>query len=240
MKFGLPILSLLILCGASSGVSAGVRYFRCKAIDPQNGSVIFTCNGHEVLNGNSPVSAHIRYRLPNGKAFARETINFRKDRFSPDLAFIDDRDGRREMIEKTASGYNLLYQDSAKGTPESHRLKHGDADTTALTVPGLPQFIDREWSRFIAGEKVIFYCVFPLQRKLLRLRSQVEHNLTYKKSPAVLIRMQSENFVYRWFSDPVFLTFHAKTHRLLRYQGLHYIRDPRSGGGSIVDLSFEW
>jgi|GEM_PF-3040813 len=240
MKFAMPIWSLLVCCIFAPTAFAGNRYFRCKAVDPRNGSVIFTCSGSEVLKGNIPISAQIRYRLPGGKIFARETINYRKDRFSPDLVFFDDRDGRREMIEKTATGYNLLYQDSGKGTPESHRLKHGDGDTTALTVPGLPQFIDQQWSRYVAGEKVVFYCVFPLQRKLIRLRSKVERNLTYKKSPAVLIRMQPENFVYRWFSDPVFLTFHVKTHRLLRYQGLHYIRDPRSGGGSIVDLTFEW
>ncbi len=240
MYFAVPIWSLLICCLFTSGAFAGTRYFRCKAVDPQNGSVIFTCSGSEVLHGNKPVSAQIRYRLPNGKYFARETINYRKDRFSPDLVFMDDRDGRREMIEKTPSGYNLLFQDSAKGMPESHRLRHGDTETMALTVPGLPQFIEQNWNRYTAGEKVVFHCVFPLQRKLLRLRSRVERNFTYKKSPAVLIRMQPENFVYRWFSDPVFLTFHAKTHRLLRYQGLHYIRDPRSGGGSIVDLTFEW
>lgn len=240
MRLSFVAGSALLFCVLTSGISAGVRHFRCKAIDPHNGSVIFTCSGSEILHGKTPVSAQIRYRLPNGKYFARETINYRKDRFSPDLVFMDDRDGRREMIEKTASGYNLLYQDSAKGTPESHRLKHSDTDSTALTVPGLPQFMEQQWSRYLAGEKVVFYCVFPLQRKLLRLRSQLERNLTYKKMPAILVRMQPENFVYRWFSDPVFLTFHAKTHRLLRYQGLHYIRDPRSGGGSIVDLTFEW
>ncbi len=240
MRFLPTTYCLLVFCIFTPGASAGTRYFRCKAVDPQNGSVIFTCSGSEVLNGKTPVSAQIRYRLPNGKYFARETINYRKDRFSPDLVFTDDRDGRREMIEKTVAGYNLLYQDSAKGTPESHRLKHGDSETTALTVPGLPQFIEQQWPRYVAGEQVVFYCVFPLQRKLLRLRSQVERNLTYKKLPAVLVRMQPQNFVYRWFSDPVFLTFHAKTRRLLRYQGLHYIRDPRSGGGSIVDLTFEW
>jgi len=233
------VCTLIIICCAGA-LYAETRHFRCKAVDPTGGAVIFTCSGSELRSGGKLVSAQIRYLLPNGKLFARETINYRKDRFSPDLAFIDDRDGRREMIEKTVSGFNLLFQDSAKGTPDAHRLKHNDGAIVALTVPGLPPFIEHNWKAFTAGEKIVFFCVFPLQRKLVRLRAQLEKTITFRKQPALLMRMQPENFVYRWFSDPVYLTFLVKSKRLVRYQGLHYVRDPRTGGGSIVDLTFVW
>lgn len=231
---------LTFLCALFVPFAAEARGFRCKASDPQNGTPIFSCTGNEILTAGKPVSAQIRYKLPNGKVFARESINFRKDRFSPDLVFTDERDGRREMIEKTPTGFNLLFQDSAKGMPEAHHLRHGDGAIPALSVPGLPQFVEENWQRVLAGEKIVFYCVFPLQRKLVRLRAQLEQKGTYRKTAVVILRVQPENFVYRWFSEPVYLTFSLKNKRLMRYQGLHYVRDPRTGGGSVVDLQFEW
>jgi hypothetical protein len=49
-----------------------------------------------------------------------------------------------------------------------------------------------------------------------------------------------------WYS-PVSLVFAAgssdnpeKNGRLLRYEGLHYVRNPETGHGTIVDLTFHW
>ncbi len=186
------------------------------------------------------ISAEITYRLPNGKILGREKINFRKNAKSPDLSLSDERDGRREMIERTGAGFNILMQDNKKATPEFTRLNHNDQDHEALTIPGMPQYIAENWNKILSGERLIFFCAFPAQKKLLRLRVQFVHKFKYGKTDAVLLRIQPDNFVYRWFSDPVFLTFRLRDQKLLRYQGLHYIRDGKTGGGSILDLAFEW
>jgi len=201
---------------------------------------MFSCSGYEVYRHGKPVTAEITYRLPQGKVLAREKINFRKDDKAPDLVLVDERDGRREMIERVADGFQLLMQANGKTPPELTRLPFNDSDMAALTIPGLPQYIRENWTKIMAGERLIFYCAFPSQKKLLRLRAQLDSRLKPGKNEAVVIRMQPDNFVYRWFSTPVYLTIRVRDKKLIRYQGLHYLRDPRTGGGSIVDLTFSW
>lgn len=192
------------------------------------------------MRAGVPVAAEIRYFLRSGKLLAREKVNYRKNVYAPDLVFSDERDGRQESTSKLAQEFTLLMRATSKGPPETQVLKHTDSDFAALTIPGLPQFIEQHWDRFMQNEKIIFYCVFPIQKKLLRMRAKLDRVTTHGKLPAIVIRLQPDNFVYRWFSDPVYLTFLQKNKKLVRYQGLHYIRDPRTGGGSIVDLTFSW
>lgn len=192
------------------------------------------------MQADSPLTAEIRYYLRGGKPLAREVINYRADTYAPDLVFTDAWDGRRETVQKHTQGFTLSVQASAKSPTETQRLDYSDTDYSALTIPGLPQFVEQHWNRFVAGEKIVFFCVFPVQKKLLRMRARLDHMTRVGKFPAMVVRMQPDNFVYRWFSDPVYLTFLLKNKRLVRYQGLHYIRDPRTGGGSIVDLTFSW
>lgn len=232
-------LAGLLLLGAVLPLRAETQHFRCRALDPNSRRPLFTCSGYHVRRQGKPVTAEITYKLPGGKVLAREKINFRKDSEAPDLSLSDERDGRREMIERTPAGFNLLMQETAKTPPELTRLKH-TADEAALTIPGLPQYIERQWTKIQSGEKLIFYCAFPAQKKLLRLRVQLVKTLKYKKKDAVLLKLQPDNFVYRWFSEPVFMTVLVADKRLVRYQGLHYLRDPRTGGGSVVDLTFSW
>jgi hypothetical protein len=220
-------------------LNAETRSFRCKAVDPDHGKALFSCSGFEIRNNNKPVTAEIIYRLPSGKIFAREKINFRKNAQSPDLSLSDERDGRREMIERTANGFSILMQETGKATPEFTRLKHSDSEN-ALTIPGLPEYVTANWAKIISGERLVFYCAFPAQKKLLRLRAESAGQIKYAKTEALLLKLQPDNFAYRWFSKPVYLTIRTRDKKLLRYQGLHYIRNPQTGGGSIVDLTFNW
>lgn len=239
MPIRIPIFSILIYLLFSAGIVAETHPFRCRAQDPQSRKTVFTCLGYENVRNGKPVYAEITYRLPQGKVFAREKINFRKSTVSPDFSLSDERDGRREMVEHGSAGFNLLMQENAKAAPEFIRLQHSQSET-AITIPGIPQFISQNWEKVTAGEKTIFYCAFPAQKKLLRLRAQYTGTVKYGRHEAISLRLQPDNFVYRWFSEPVYLTIRKSDRRLLRYQGLHYIRDPRTGGGSIVDLTFSW
>lgn len=223
-----------------AALHAGVRTFRCKAVDPGNKAVIFTCSGWQEIQAGMPVAAEIRYSLRGGKLLAKENIDYRTDKNAPDVTFTDYRDGRRENIQKSAQGFRLTTQSAAKAPPETQTLDHTNTDFEALTIPGLPQFFEQHWNKLNGSEKTVFYCVFPIQKKLLRMRAQFDRRTTHGRAEAVIFRLQPDNFVYRWFSEPVYLTFLLKTRKLVRYQGLHYIRDPRTGGGSIVDLTFSW
>lgn len=228
-----------ILAG-SAPLLAQTSAFRCKATDPRSKKLVFTCSGRETKRGQALVSAEITYRDARGRVFGREKINFRKDQKSPDVLFQDLRDGRREMIEKDNGGYSIILQDSAKAAPQFARLAGPGGDETALTMPGLPVFLGEKMASLPAGEKFTFYCIFPHERKMLKLRATLEAVVQYQRRDAMRIRVQPQNFVYRWFSEPVFLTIVKKGNRLVRYQGLHYVRDPETGHGSIVDLTFSW
>lgn len=233
-------LSSALVLVLPAALSAETLWFRCKGVDARSRAVIFTCSGHEVRRGKNTVSAEIVYRTAKGKVFAKEKINYRKDKVSPDILFIDERDGRREMVERGDSVFTIVTQESKTAAPAFTKVKLPGSDYAALTIPGLPGFLTENFRDKPVDTRIIFYCVFPLEKKLLRLRATNEATIKYRGQEALRLRLQPDNFVYRWFSDPVRLTINRKSGRLLRYEGLHYIRDPRSGHGSIVDLSFTW
>lgn len=186
------------------------------------------------------MSAEIVYRAAKGKVLAKEKINFRKDALAPDVFFEDLRDGRREMVAREGKTFSVILQDSAKAAPEFVRLQHPGDDEKVLTMPGLPAYLATTLEQMPAESRLTFRVIFPQQRKLLKLRATLEGTTKYQRREAWRVRLQPENFVYRWFSQPVFLTIQKKTGRLLRYEGLHYLRNPETGQGTVVDLVFSW
>ncbi len=152
----------------------------------------------------------------------------------------DNRDGRREIIERASGHFLLVTQENSKTAAMTSLINFADSDLSSLTVPGIPRYLINELGEKPVNTRHVFYCLFGQEKKLLRLRATVESALKYRGKDALRIRLQPDNFVYRWFSEPVRVTLQKKTGRMLRYEGLHYIRDPRSGHGSIVDLTFSW
>ncbi|MFZ5629571.1 MAG: hypothetical protein ACOY5B_10615 [Spirochaetota bacterium] len=239
-----PLYRLLLVVTAGmawpQNLLAETGYFRCRGTDKQTRKLVFTCSGTEIRRKGSPVSAEIVYRTAKGKIFAKEKINFRKDTLAPDVLFQDLRDGRREMVEREGNFFSVIVQDSAKAAPEFARLQHPGEDEKVLTMPGLPAYLATTMEQMPVESRLTFRVLFPQERKILKLRATLEGISKYQRREALRVRVQPQNFVYRWFSQPVFLTIQKKTGRLLRYEGLHYVRNPESGHGTIVDLVFSW
>ncbi|HNL09620.1 MAG TPA: hypothetical protein PKM44_03850 [Turneriella sp.] len=221
-------------------LAAETGHFRCRGTDKQTRKLVFTCSGVEIRRKGVPVSAEIVYRTARGKVFAKEKINFRKDALAPDVLFQDLRDGRREMVEREGNHFSVIIQDSAKAEPEFARLQHPGEDEQVLTMPGLPAYLATTMEQMPVESRLTFRVLFPQERKMLKLRAILEANTRYQRREALRVRVQPQNFVYRWFSQPVFLTIQKKNGRLLRYEGLHYVRNPENGHGTIVDLVFSW
>lgn len=231
---------LFTLGGLVFSLAADARYFRCRAVDPRSRSVIFTCSGTEIGEGSRILRADIVYRDNKGKVFARETIRYRKDQLAPNVTLTDSSDGRREIVERTAGHFLLVTQVNSNAAAMTTLVNFADADYATLTLPGIPRYLIAQMGDKPVETRHVFYCLFVQEKKLLRLRATVEAALKYRGKDALRIRLQPDNFVYRWFSEPVRVTLQKKTGRMLRYEGLHYIRDPRSGHGSIVDVTFSW
>jgi hypothetical protein len=231
---------LLTLSGFVFSLAADARNFRCRAVDPRSRNVVFTCSGTEIGEGTRMVRTDIVYRDAKGKMFARESIRYRKDQLAPNVTLTDSTDGRREIIERTAGHFLLVTQDNAKSAAMTTLVNFAEADFATLTLPGIPRYLIAQMGDKPVDTRHVFYCLFVQEKKLLRLRATVEAALKYRGKEALRIRLQPDNFVYRWFSEPVRVTLQKKTGRMLRYEGLHYVRDPRSGHGSIVDVTFSW
>ncbi len=234
------VLPFLFLTLTASAVFAESRRFTCRAIDPRSRKVVFTCSGVEVFRASRPVNAEIVYRNAKGRIFAREKLTYRRDRISPDVTLNDNRDGRRETVERNPPHFIVTTQESAKAPIVISTVNLPDAEYAGLTIPAIPRYLSETFADKPADTRHIFYCLFPQEKKLLRLRATLEAFVKYRGREALRLRVQPDNFVYRWFSDPVRLTISKKSGRMLRYEGLHYIRDPQTGHGSIVDLSFAW
>lgn len=234
------LLALAACMASPPRLFAEVGYFRCRSTDRQTHKLLFTCSGTEIRRKGLAVSAEIVYRTARGKIFAREKINFRKDALAPDVLFQDLRDGRREMVEREGNTFLVITQDSARAAPGFSRLQHPGDGETVLTLPGLPAYLVKTMAQMPVESRLSFRVLFPQERRMLKLRATLEANVRYQRRDALRVRVQPHNFVYRWFSQPVFLTIQKNNGRLLRYEGLHYVRNPETGHGAIVDQVFSW
>ncbi len=205
----------------ASELFAEPRVIRATGIDTKTGEKIFTEVNHVRFKDGLLLSGDAEFRNAGGKTYSRQKVDVKRSPVAPEYTFEDLRDGHRETVRHTGTAYEIIFKADAKSAEEKIPLKIPEHEIAAVTIPGFSNFVVRHWDALVAGKAVYFYLIVPTQRDYYRFR------LVRDSATAGLVHFRIElgNFLLRMFVDAIRISFDTAKKRLVRYEGIHFVRD---------------
>lgn len=227
--FKLPALILLafllveVISAGNFPVSSGLKYAG-KAFDLESGKLYYTEEHEEIRKDITHTFTIISYKNPEGEIIAKKKLDFKTGYLTPSFIQNDFRDGYLEGAEVAGKYVKVMYRKSSK-----HEMK-----TTSLEVPppfvvdgGFNYFVKENWEALIHDKTLNFNFVVPAEQDYFSFRLKKVKETDYKGKQAVIYKMELDNFILRRLVPPIILTYDTDTKRLLKYEGISNINNPK-------------
>jgi hypothetical protein len=174
------------------------------------------------------------YQDPQGKTFARKTLDFRQHRSIP--LFTLDVPGQRysEGIRRLGPKAELFKRDGGEEQRELLTVREG----LVAADEGFNQLLSDQLTALSKGETVNFTLLVAGSLDQFRFRAQaVSGKLAERgaaadasgaKLPPLVVRVEPDSML-RMVVPSIVLSYDARTRFLLRYEGLSNIPNPATG-----------
>ncbi|MFO1525753.1 MAG: hypothetical protein U1F16_07245 [Turneriella sp.] len=213
---------------------------RAVGVDDKRGEIIFREAGALVLREGYMISGQVEFSDQRGVVITRQIIRVTRSAVAPDYTTDDLRDGYREAVRYSDGAYEILSRDHAADPERRVRLQVPEMKISAVTFPGFSNFVHRHWHTLAEGRPVYFYLIVPTRRDYYLFRL-VKDRLNGTGDAATLtLRIEPGNFLLRMFVDAIRISFSMKDRRLLRYDGIHFVRDLPKYLGRRLRVSYEY
>ncbi|MEO7424850.1 MAG: hypothetical protein ABI036_06665 [Fibrobacteria bacterium] len=169
------------------------------------------------------------YMAPGGGPMAIRTLDFSHSPLKPDYLFKDVRNGYEEGSRQEAGVMHVHFRDNSAAPL---REKSITVPEPCVVNGGVGNFVKEHWVDLASGSRLAFNMVVPARLDYFRFRAyrDVKKNLPEKetagrKSQAIVIEPQSS--VLRMLLPTIIMYYDVKTLRLVRYQGIVNVADPK-------------
>lgn len=233
------LMSLLLLSAALtsfSGTRTLLSNLRTDAFDRKTGVRLYTEARKQTDYPDRPGIWHFTYTDELGKTIVQRSVNFEKDMIKPDFKLSDLRNGYSEGAEVNASGIRV-FSGGSPDEPLEHKLLIVPEPT--VIDAGFNFFIEKNWDRLMNGEVLSFNFVAPSQLDYFSLRVYKKHETTFRGKPAVVMNMDVDNFLIRFFVEAIHMTYDTSSRKLLLYDGISNIYDAE-GKSHMVRMEFNY
>jgi len=182
--------------------------------------------------GDRPLERVVLYRCPDGTAFGRKRIDYRRSDIAPAFWFVDARSGYREGL-RHGDGLELFFTGNSKAVERSAGVRSAQLVVDA----GFDQFIRRNWTALADGDTLALDFAVPS-----RLRSMA---FTVKRAGQSKIAGEAA-WVFRLRLDGLLglvvpaidVSYGQQSRRLLRFEGLSNLRDDRGNKPLVARIDF--
>lgn len=180
--------------------------------------------------------ADTTYESSDGKLLAKMSSDFSSSLTAP-AHFIENLiDGNRHGIRYENSELVLFNQDKDK-KEETKKVSQKNKDIKFVGCQGLNYFILQNLDDVIAKKKIKVRFLIP------GLLDYYDFELEYKKqddSGNVDFELHADSFFIRLFAPTFYLTYNKNTKRLISFDGLSNIKDPKSNKLQVVKINYEY
>lgn len=233
------ILRILFVMAVLAAVSpmgwALPRQLVGTAYDIGTGEKVFTMTTEFIRDISGHVATNITYKDPSGKIFAREELDFRKDRIAPDYKFHNirtDRISGAEVIQDRIAVY-----EAAKGEVLNKTIL--DVPNKVVISAGIDYFIKDNWKTLIEGKSLRFDQVVPTEVNffsfsLKKIGEPIVENKKYFD-----FKMQVQNFLYRMLVDPIVFRYDSETKEIVSFEGMFHLTDPKGNRYKVKTIFAE-
>ncbi len=173
----------------------------------------------------------VLYRCADGQPFARKQLSGAADTAAPDFDFVDERDGYREGVRRSAGAREVYWQPSA-ASPEQRESVNLGAD--AVVDAGFDAFIRTNWTELVEDRPQMATFLLPSDFNFLQL--VVRKTSTSGDGSTTQFSLRAAAW-YAFALPEITLTYRNSDQRLVRFAGISTIRDER-GRRQSVDVVF--
>lgn len=177
--------------------------------------------------------AEVDYLTPDGELFAEKTIRFDGRSTAPAFTLVDFRQEFREGARPEEGAIELF-----SGVGDDLERRRRELPEAAVVDAGFDRFVNQEFERLRAGEKLEFEFAVPAEQRFVRFEIEALGQLTYDGKPALELRMRPASFLLRLLVDPIRLVYDEQR-RLLEFAGISDIRDD-AGDRHVARVVFEY
>lgn len=228
--YRLLVLTLALLPPPLLAVESAWTGYSGVASDPDTG--VFRYREQHWLHhvDGKLVERLVRYRCPDGAAFAEKRVDYRDSTFAPTFALEDRRARYREGLRPAANGLEVFVQ--RPGEPAA-AVAPVARTPTLVADAGFDEFLLDRWPVLARGEAVRFDFLVPSEREPIGFKVKPVADA----DPGVLVARLSLGAWWGFLAPSLDARYDRRTKRLMRYEGLSNLRDGE-GNNLLVRIDF--
>lgn len=176
----------------------------------------------------------VLYRCPNGTAFGRKEVDYRRSSVAPDFRFLDQRSGYVEGLARRGATPTVFFRPGSGAAEQSKPLP----SASLVVDAGFDEFVRRQWAPLVAGKSVPLDFAVPSRLESLGFSARRVGDAVVDGEKAFIFRLRLGGLLgYVVPSIDVFYGQQSK--RLLRFQGLSNLRgdDGRNPLNARIDFA---
>jgi hypothetical protein len=228
------LAALLALPPAAAAPPGPVLSLQLAHAMPPGGGALLYREQHLLRSaGGRPRERLVMYRCPDGRAFARKRVDYSASTTAPDFALEDARFGYREGMQRLAGGVALYSRERAAATEKRTPL----ASAPGVADAGFDEFVRANWTALAADEALPLRFAVPARGEAMDFRVRRIGPVRVDGVEAVRFRLRLEGLL-GFVAPHIDVDYDARSRRLLRFEGLANLRDPRNAGQWRVRIDF--
>lgn len=211
-------LAVAVSCAAAPAW-AGLSYQEGLAKDPDSQTLLYR-EEHWTRRAAEGIGERIvLYRCPDGTAFARKRIDYRRSSVAPAFRFEDRRFDYVEGLRWDDQPAVFVREGGAA------REKAAALSPARLVADaGFDEFIRKHWASLIAGREVPLAFAIPARQQSIGFTLRRIGSADFAGEPAWVFRLSLSGWL-RLIAPHVDVLYSQRTQRLLRFEGLSNLRD---------------
>jgi hypothetical protein len=211
------LLALVLLTPAMA--QATLRFEEGVAQNPESNAVLYREQHWLRSEGGRPVERLVLYRCPDGTAFGRKQIDYRKSSLAPAFRYDDSRSGYEEGLRDDHVRTVFVRpaaRDAEKSAPLSSNQLVADA--------GFDEFVRSQWQELVAGKAVPLDFAVPARLGSMGFVVRRVGQAQVAGEPAWVFRLRLDGII-GWLAPHIDVSYGQQSRRLLRFEGLSNLRD---------------
>jgi len=232
---GIPAVigaGLLILLALPAMAGATLRFEEGVARDPDSNAVLYREQHWLRSAGDRPVERLVLYLCPDGRAFGRKQVDYRRSTSAPAFRFDDSRSGYVEGL-RDARGPEVYFRPGV-GAPEKAMAL---PSKQLVADAGFDEFIRGQWPALLAGEAVPLDFALPARQESMDFTVRRVGDARIAGEAAWIFRLRLGG-VLGWVAPHIDVAYGQQSRRLLRFEGVSNVRDDSGRKQLIARIDF--
>lgn len=207
--------------------SATLRFEEGVARNPDSQAVLYREQHWLRSVGEQPVERLVLYLCPDGKAFGRKQVDYRRSPDAPAFRFDDVRSGYAEGLRDERSP-EVFFRPDGVAAEQSAAL----ASKQLVVDAGFDEFIRSRWQALLGDRVVPLDFALPARLESMGFTVRRIGETQLAGEPAWVFRLRLGG-VLGWLVPHIDVAYGQQSRRLLRFEGVSNIRD-QSGHRQLV------